>query len=244
MSKNETPSFKMVVIGDAQIGKSSLLFRFVHHRFPKINNTTLGASFYCKHDSNHGVNINMWDTAGQERFRSILPIYLKNVNLVLFVYDITSRESFNHLKEYWIDFVKSKHTIVESRNLHRNVPDTVGSDDDSFNPSNPSNPSFQDEDEDNFYQAILVGNKSDLKDHRSNSRKEGKAFAKQLGISFIETSALDGTNIPELWSMIQSKLIKFEVVPPDKKSIIRLSVDTLKSIGETVSEQGCRCVLF
>lgn len=229
MQKKDIPSFKMIVIGDAQIGKSSLLFRFVHHRFPKISNTTLGASFYCKHDPSHNININMWDTAGQERFRSIIPIYLKNINLVLFVYDITSRESFNHLKEYWIDFVKSHHDIQENR---RNV---------IMNQTDESGDSFGCEDENNYYSAILVGNKSDLKNRRAITVEESQAFADQLGIPFIETSALKGTNISELWSMIQSKLLKLQVDAPKSSSIVDLSIDTLKNIGGTIIDRGCKC---
>lgn len=218
------PAFKVVTIGDAQIGKSSLLFRFVHHRFPKLPNTTIGASFYCKKTS--GMAINMWDTAGQERFRSMIPMYLKNVNLVLFVYDITSRSSFENLQQYWVSFVQS-HYKKDEKPLTQEEP--------RFVENNVENSNDNSED---VYQAILIGNKIDLNDIRAVHRKEGQALADELGIPFIETSALTGKNINRLWNMIQSRLMRMEIEEPEESNG-GVIVNLTKTFGDKFS--GCQC---
>ena len=100
---------KIVVIGDAQSGKSSLLFRFIHRRFSPNIETTVLASFYSKILAT-GDRINIWDTAGQERYRSMLPAYLKNIDLIIFVFDITRRQSFENLHAYWLEWAENHAT--------------------------------------------------------------------------------------------------------------------------------------
>ena len=101
MSSNK----RLVTVGDAHIGKSSLLYRLTYdNRPPSHSTSTVGAAFFSKDLS--GMRLNMWDTAGQERFRSIIPLYLRDADVVLLVYDLSDAKSFEHLKNYWIDFAK------------------------------------------------------------------------------------------------------------------------------------------
>ena len=111
-NKSKKPTKKLVTIGDAQVGKSSLLFRVTHKKMPNMTSSTVGAAFYCtniKHCCLH-----MWDTAGQERFRSMVPVYLRDTDVILFVYDITDRGSFDHLKNYWVNFAITYSTTSSS----------------------------------------------------------------------------------------------------------------------------------
>lgn len=100
---------KIVVIGDAQSGKSSLLFRFIHRRFSPNIETTVLASFYSKILAT-GDRMNIWDTAGQERYRSMLPAYLKNIDLIIFVFDTTKMQSFASLRDYWLEWTENHAT--------------------------------------------------------------------------------------------------------------------------------------
>ena len=71
--------FKLVLLGDASVGKSSILVRFLHNKFSEEIETTVGAAFNTKTIESRGrqVKFEIWDTAGQERFRSLAPMYYR-----------------------------------------------------------------------------------------------------------------------------------------------------------------------
>ena len=90
----------MVIIGDANVGKTSLLLRFANDVFLEDPMSTVGVDFKQKHIAVDGkaVRMQFWDTAGQERYRSISQSYWRNCEGCLAVYDVTNRESFESLK--------------------------------------------------------------------------------------------------------------------------------------------------
>ena len=95
---------KYIIIGDAAVGKSNLLLRYVHGQFKPEYQLTIGVEFGAKNieiDSKM-FRIQVWDTAGQENFRSITRAYYKNSVCALVVYDISSRDSFNNVMT-WIE---------------------------------------------------------------------------------------------------------------------------------------------
>ncbi|VDN59716.1 unnamed protein product [Dracunculus medinensis] len=96
--------FKVIILGDAGVGKTCLSFRFCNGRFPAQTEATIGVDFRERSviiDSEL-IRIQLWDTAGQERYRhSIVSHYYRNVNAVVFVYDITCPSSFRSLSS-WI----------------------------------------------------------------------------------------------------------------------------------------------
>ena len=94
---------KIVIVGDSRVGKSSILRRLVDATFDPKYNPTIGVNF-GNHDLRMGnavARLQIWDTAGQERFHSLGPSYYRGAKAVIFVYDVTSRESFRHLDD-WI----------------------------------------------------------------------------------------------------------------------------------------------
>lgn len=96
--------FRLILIGDSTVGKSSLLRQFTEGRFIEVSDPTVGVDFHARIVNIDGVSIKLqlWDTAGQERFRSITRSYYRNAAGGLLVYDITNRASFEHVKE-WLD---------------------------------------------------------------------------------------------------------------------------------------------
>ena len=114
MSKKNTK--KLVTIGDAQVGKSSLLYRITHNLPPNVTSATIGAAFFSKNLKS--CRLNMWDTAGQERFRAMVPIYLRDTDVIFFVYDVTDLKSFSHLKDYWIQFALLHSMRLEDSHSH------------------------------------------------------------------------------------------------------------------------------
>ena len=100
---------KYIIIGDAAVGKSNLLLRYVHGQFKPEYQLTIGVEFGAKNIeiSSKIFRIQIWDTAGQENFRSITRAYYKNSVCALVVYDISSRDSFNNVMS-WIDDCKNQ----------------------------------------------------------------------------------------------------------------------------------------
>ena len=101
-------SLKILLIGDSMVGKTCLLLNYVDHVFPEDHIATIGVEFKDKYitKDNYNIRLQLWDTAGQERFNSITKNIYRGANGVLFVYDITNRQSFNSVKK-WIKETES-----------------------------------------------------------------------------------------------------------------------------------------
>ena len=96
-------NLKVLVIGEAGVGKSSLMLRFTEEKFSTDILPTVGLDFRVKVMDHKGysVKLSIWDTAGQERFKNITSAYFRGAHGVVLVYDITSRRSFENL-ENWV----------------------------------------------------------------------------------------------------------------------------------------------
>ena len=96
-------TLKLLIIGDSRVGKTSLLLNYVEKIFPEAHISTLGVEYKEKEiiKDNYIIRLQIWDTAGEERFRSITKSIYRNANGILFVCDITNRESFKNIKN-WI----------------------------------------------------------------------------------------------------------------------------------------------
>eukprot|EP00249_Psilotum_nudum_P007026 c20256_g1_i2 orf=362-1003(-) len=96
--------FKYIIIGDTGVGKSCLLLQFTDKRFQPVHDLTIGVEFGARMVTiaNKPIKLQIWDTAGQESFRSITRSYYRGAAGALLVYDITRRETFNHLAS-WLE---------------------------------------------------------------------------------------------------------------------------------------------
>jgi small GTP-binding protein len=96
--------FKVLLIGDSGVGKSSLLRRYVDDEYSDSFVSTIGVDFRLRNVRLNGatVRLQLWDTAGQERFRTITASYYRGAQALLLVYDASDRESFAHLQR-WLD---------------------------------------------------------------------------------------------------------------------------------------------
>lgn len=100
--------FKILIIGDTSVGKSSMLVRFADNSFSGSYISTIGVDFKIKtvNVDNNVVKLQIWDTAGQERFRTITQSYYKGSNGIIVVYDISNKDSFDNIKNWMVDIVK------------------------------------------------------------------------------------------------------------------------------------------
>ncbi|CAN6279021.1 unnamed protein product, partial [Urochloa humidicola] len=96
--------FKYIIIGDTGVGKSCLLLQFTDKRFQPVHDLTIGVEFGARMITidTKPIKLQIWDTAGQESFRSITRSYYRGAAGALLVYDITRRETFNHLAS-WLE---------------------------------------------------------------------------------------------------------------------------------------------
>lgn len=95
--------FKVVLLGEGCVGKTSLFLRFTKNEFNDEHETTLQASYQNKRinlPDGRRANLALWDTAGQERFHSLGPIYYRDSNGAILVYDITDKNSFTRVQNW------------------------------------------------------------------------------------------------------------------------------------------------
>ncbi|XP_039205382.1 ras-related protein Rab-43 [Crotalus tigris] len=99
--------FKLVLIGDASVGKTCLVQRFKTGAFSERQGNTIGVDFTMKSLEIQGkrVKLQIWDTAGQERFRTITQSYYRSANGAILAYDISKRGSFQSIPR-WIEDVR------------------------------------------------------------------------------------------------------------------------------------------
>jgi len=94
---------KILILGDSAVGKTCLLLKYIDGFFPEEYISTIGVDYKNKkiQINDMDIHLQIWDTCGQERYRSLSKSFIKGANGVLFVYDITSKDSFKNIKN-WI----------------------------------------------------------------------------------------------------------------------------------------------
>ncbi|CEI95219.1 Putative Ras-like protein Rab-6B [Rhizopus microsporus] len=102
--------YKLVFLGEqSEVGKTSLITRFMYDTFDNTYQATIGIDFLSKtmYLEDKTVRLQLWDTAGQERFRSLIPSYIRDSSVAVIVYDISNRQSFINTSK-WIDDVRAE----------------------------------------------------------------------------------------------------------------------------------------
>lgn len=99
---------KYLMIGDSDVGKTSLLHSFIEEKYEEKHFSTIGVDFKHKIIKNKDkiIKLQIWDTAGQERFRTLTKSYYKIAHGIILIYDVTNLESFENIKS-WMDQIKN-----------------------------------------------------------------------------------------------------------------------------------------
>ncbi|NWS18819.1 RAB5B protein, partial [Pachyramphus minor] len=182
--------FKLVLLGESAVGKSSLVLRFVKGQFHEYQESTIGAAFLtqsvCLDDTT--VKFEIWDTAGQERYHSLAPMYYRGAQAAIVVYDITNqvgqglRGVLCPLKGGIVPesprlpqetFARAKTWVKE---LQRQASPSIV--------------------------IALAGNKADLASKRMVEYEEAQAYADDNSLLFMETSAKTAMNVNDLFLAI------------------------------------------
>jgi len=162
--------FKIILIGDAGIGKSSLLMSLCDNNYMHNYISTIGVDFNVKiiKLKNEYIKLHIWDTAGQERFRSITSSYYKGSQGIIIAFDLTDATSFSNINN-WLEEVKrhGSSSVIK----------------------------------------LLIGTKVDLVYKRVIDYDKAKAYADQLGMSYIETSSKDSINVEKIFYQLANEIM-------------------------------------
>jgi len=99
---------KIIFIGDANVGKTTIISRIMDNPFNEVYEPSIGVDFMSKNIKFRGQNIKlqMWDTAGQEKYKGLIPSYVRNSSIVFLVYDVSTKTSFDNIPS-WINFIRT-----------------------------------------------------------------------------------------------------------------------------------------
>lgn len=201
-SPSRTYQYKLVLLGDSAVGKSSLVMRFVKKQFSEYQESTIGAAFLTQtiqlQDSI--VKFEIWDTAGQERYHSLAPMYYRGASAAIVVYDVTSKATFLRAKS-WIKEIQRQGNNNMIIALAGNKLDLI-----------------TDQQQGNATTATTTTPSSDKPSPTASTSTpttlrqvefdEGRSYAEENGLLFFETSAKNGYNVNELFRTVAQKLPK------------------------------------
>jgi small GTP-binding protein len=196
-------TIKLLLIGDSNVGKTSILTKYVDNNFTNNYNTTIGIDFKIKTIiiGEYKVKLQLWDTAGQEKFRALTTSYFRGAQGVIITFDLTKLESFLHT-EMWLS------------ELLKNNDD---------------------------YNIILVGNKSDLKEKIVITKEQAETFAKKNNLKYFECSASTGENLNELFQYISSEVCEKIVFNIKKESDNIKKESNIKLNQDNIDKKGKKC---
>ena len=175
---NKDLIFNICILGDSNVGKTSIITRLVDNVFLSNSTSTIGVDFrICKveYQKDKFCTFQIWDTAGQERFRSSTYNYLKKAHGFIYVYDITKKETFHSIIK-WIDIVNDSTNLIKTK----------------------GNSKF----------SLLIGNKCDLSIFKRDvdiSKATELAISNKM--LFMETSALENINIKQAFIQLAEELV-------------------------------------
>ena len=192
-----TIRYKLVFVGDINVGKTSVMNRFINDEFSgeyDVNQfynltfilyflqATIGVDFATKtiEYKDNSIKLQIWDSAGQERYKALIPSYVRGASIIFILYDVSNKNTFTNVIT-WINFIKQVNT------------------DDSV--------------------LVLCGNKIDLARQVSNS--EGKILAEKENMIFFETSAKNATGVSNMMYTCIAQLPFFEQFQVEKESLIQ-----------------------
>lgn len=219
-------SVKLVLLGEAAVGKSSLVLRFVSDEFQENKEPTIGAAFLTQKCqlTNRTVKFEIWDTAGQERFASLAPMYYRNAQAAVVVYDVTKPASFIRAR-HWVNELKTQGSPNIVIALVANKHDLTNEDEEG-----EPGPVIPDTEDDTG--SSVAGRKVAFSD--------GQKLAEDEGLLFFEASAKTGMNVRKVFLAIANKIpLETKKTTQPRGNGANDTVDV--GLGSTQQAGNCQC---
>jgi len=221
-------SVKLVLLGEAAVGKSSLVLRFVNNDFQENKEPTIGAAFLTQKCNlpTRTIKFEIWDTAGQERFASLAPMYYRNAQAALVVYDLTKPTSL----------VKAKHWVAElQRQASPGIVIALVGNKLDLTSGGDSSADSEGVDGD------------DSGDARKISTEEAQSYAEEESLLFFETSAKTGHNVSDVFTAIANAIpetsLKTARGPGASNAVNRGGEEQRVNLNgpREAAKEGCAC---
>ena len=239
---------KICVLGDQGVGKTSLLYRYVHGTFSNgATPSTVGASFLTKRvldiDTGTTVRLQLWDTAGQERFRSISKLYYRGASAVLLVYSIVDEQSFEEMGKWLTELkatvgddvvvhvVGTKSDVVAQDPSLRKIPfeRTIAYVAEHLFPDLAATP------------PIGAGGGASVAQSSSDSKRSSGFWGQDVGWDCChEISAKDGEGIDEVFRVITRKLVERKHKEVERQQALEAGTLGVNERGQSATSDRSR----
>ncbi|KAK6140181.1 hypothetical protein DH2020_026065 [Rehmannia glutinosa] len=212
-------SFKILLVGDSAVGKSSLLVSFISNVVDDLS-PTIGVDFKIKFLTvgEKRLKLTIWDTAGQERFRTLTSSYYRGAQGIILVYDVTRRDTFTNLSDVWAKELELYSTHEDCIKM------LVGNKVDRFLSS--------------YFLEHEIYFSNIQESERVVSREEGITLAKELGCLFFECSATTRQNVERCFEELALKIMEVPRLLEEGSSVKR-NILKQKQEHQTPPTGGC-----
>ncbi|KAK1267569.1 Ras-related protein RABC2a [Acorus gramineus] len=222
-------SFKVLLIGDSGVGKSSLLVSFISTLTDDIA-PTIGVDFKIKHLTVGGkkLKLTIWDTAGQERFRTLTSSYYRGAQGIILVYDVTRKETFTNLSDVW----------ARELELYSTNPDCI-----KILVGNKIDKVFHGYVLKTFWGVSIQQNANiqnlSQEDERVVSREDGIALAQEYGCTFLESSAKTRENVDKCFEDLALKILEVPSLLEEGSALVKRNILKPKQEYNASPSGGC-----
>lgn len=252
LSKTSTddifPNYKILIIGDPGIGKTSLIRRYILNEFQEDNENTIGLDYHSKRvqvTPKDRIVLKIWDTAGSEKFHSIAKNYFTNCDGIVLCFDSSDKKTYNNLYD-WIKYINNYVKILDKDDDNLEEKETQDEkekeEEEEFEEEEKVKEEIKWFEEENMRPIIaLTGTKSDIEEKEVNNKDIDK-LKKYLDCEYFETSSKDGKGIEDLFFYMAKELFeKIDVNKNKKGNSFRLTNKRIDEEDEGFSTSKLVC---
>lgn len=235
----DIPTYKILIIGDQGIGKTSLIHRYIFNKFMEGEKHTLGLDFQEKIvqvSPESRIKLIIWDTVGSEKFGAIAQNFFTNSDGIILCFDITNNKSFQNL-DSWINYINEYVEIKDDNNNKIKKKDNNNNEDEEEENEEEEKDWI---DDDQFKPIIILsGTKSDLIDNKNVSIEDIKELNNIIKCEYFLTSAKNGNGVEDLFFFMAKELFDKKTVIDKNKKGFKLRSDKYGSDDQCHSKARC-----